>query len=171
MNSESRCKGESLCFSDCSEDLEIGPGTFGIDVIGSHWRNAAPVVDTRIEEHAEVVGEVRRGLEMYIGRKDQPGQCDCVEVHIARTRVGCMHRGSCLGKEILNDDFLYMAVTSMRVSNRFKGSNAIVTIFADSDENSGCERNGKFTCSFECCQSTFGSFVWGTAMTFKIASQ
>jgi hypothetical protein len=45
-------------------------------VIGRHWRDPAPVVDPRVEEGPEVVGEVGGCLQVDVSLEDQPGHSD-----------------------------------------------------------------------------------------------
>lgn len=55
-------------------------------MVGGHGRDPAPVVDAGFEEHAEVVAQVRRGLEVNLGREDEPGEGDGVQEGVGRAR-------------------------------------------------------------------------------------
>ena len=57
-----------------AQPLDLGPGRLGVDVIDGDRRDAAPVVDPRIEEQREVVvGEVRRRLHVPVGARARRG--------------------------------------------------------------------------------------------------
>ena len=104
-------------FGHGAEPVDRRPGPFGIHVVGGHRRHATPVVDAGAEERTEVVGEVRWDLQVDVGGEDEPGQGDGVEVVVGRARAGCVHRGAGLGKEVLDDDLLHVAVAAMRLGD------------------------------------------------------
>jgi hypothetical protein len=81
-----------------------------------------------------------------------------------------MHCGSGLWKEILNDYLLNVPVSTMRCGDCFKGSDAIVAVLSDPNEDASCEWNCELACGFKGCEATFRSFVRSTAVTFKIVS-
>ena len=69
---------------DLAQAVERRPGPLGVHVVGGDRRDAAPVVDAGVEQHAEVVGQVRRRLQVDVGRQDQAGQGDGLEVVVGR---------------------------------------------------------------------------------------
>ena len=71
---------------DLAQPVERGPRPLGVDVVGGDRGDAAPVVDAGVEQHAEVVGQVGRRLQVDLGRQDQPGQGDGLEVVVGRAR-------------------------------------------------------------------------------------
>ena len=58
------------------EAFERRPGPLRVHVVGGHRRDPAPVVDPGLEQRDQIVGEVGRGLEVDLGRQDQPGHRD-----------------------------------------------------------------------------------------------
>ena len=58
---------------DRPQDVERRPGPLRVDVVGGDRRDPAPVVDAGVEQGPEVVGEVRRGLDVHLGRQDAAG--------------------------------------------------------------------------------------------------
>ena len=98
---------------DRAEPIEVGPRTFRVDVIGGHRRDATPVVDTRIEQRPEVVGQVRRSLQVHLGRQDQAGGRERPEVVVARARLHALHARLELRQEVLHDHLLHVAVLRM----------------------------------------------------------
>jgi hypothetical protein len=59
------------------ELVDVGPGALGVDVVGSERRDAAPVVDTGVEDQLVLVAdEVRRGLDAGLRPEDEPGDSD-----------------------------------------------------------------------------------------------
>ncbi len=68
-----------------------GPRPLGVHVVGGDGGDAAPVVDARVEQHAEVVGQVRWGLQVHLGREDEAGERDGLEVLVGRARRGAVH--------------------------------------------------------------------------------
>jgi hypothetical protein len=60
----------------------------------------------------EVVGQVRRGLDVDVGRQHQRGQRDGVEVLVRGQARRLVHRGARLGQEVLDDHLLHVTVTA-----------------------------------------------------------
>ena len=73
IGGEAGCEDEALRLGDGQQAVEVGPGALGVDVVGGEGRDAAPVVDPGVEQHAEVVGEVGRALDVDVGRKHEAG--------------------------------------------------------------------------------------------------
>ena len=58
---------------DLAQAVERRPRPLGVDVVGGDRRDAAPVVDAGVEQHAEVVGQVRRRLQVDVGAAGSAG--------------------------------------------------------------------------------------------------
>ena len=93
-----------------AEDVERGPGPLGVDVVDGDRGDAAPVVDARGEQRAEVVGQIGRGLDVDLGREDQAGDGDGPGQLLGRARRGVVHGRPRLGQEVLDDHLLDVAV-------------------------------------------------------------
>ena len=96
--------------------FEMRPGRFGIDEVRRHRRDAAPVVDAGVDELLQHAGiQVRRHLDAHLRAEDQARHGDGPQQIVERRfrRVG--HQRVGLGAEILDDDFLDMAVALMQI--------------------------------------------------------
>ena len=114
IDREARGQHEAARLGDRPQTVERRPRALGVDVVGRDRRDAAPVVDAGVEQHAEVVGQVGRGLEVDVRGQDQAGQGDGLEVVVGRARRRPVHGRAGLGQEVLDDDLLDVAVASMR---------------------------------------------------------
>ena len=110
IHGEPRRQRASSLSGDGAEDVEVGPRTLRVDVIGGHRRDTAPVIDARIEQHTEVVGQVWRRLQVDVGGKREPGSRDRPEVVVARTGLLAAHHGAWFGEEVLADHFLHVTM-------------------------------------------------------------
>ncbi len=88
-----------------AEQRERGPRRLGVDVVDRDGRDAAPVVDPRVEQTRKVVvGEVRRGLDVDVRSEDDPRDRDRPEVVVhGRVRMPGHPRPG-LRAEVLDDD-------------------------------------------------------------------
>ncbi|CAB4804630.1 unannotated protein [freshwater metagenome] len=87
--------------------------------------DAAPVVDARIEKHAEIIRKIWWRLEVNIRRENKSRQSYGIEVHVTRTGRSGMHRGSLFRKEVLDDDFLNVSMSKVRGSDGLERFDAI----------------------------------------------
>ena len=55
VHGETRSEGVAAPLGDLPEAIQVGPGAFRIHVVGGDRRDAAPVVDARIQKGSEVV--------------------------------------------------------------------------------------------------------------------
>ena len=89
--------------------LDLGPRRLGIDVVDRHRRDAAPVVDTRVQQPRKaLVREVRRRLHVPVGPEQDPRDRDRPQVVV---EVGLGVRGHArarLRAEVLDDHLLQM---------------------------------------------------------------
>ena len=171
VDGESGSQDEATLFGDGAQDVQIGPGTLGIDMVGGDRRDTAPIVDPRIEQQAEVVGEIRRSLEMDLGRQDDPGHGDGVEIHIERTgRLG-VHGCAFLREEVLDDHLLHMAMTAMRGGDGLEGGDAVLPFLADADQDAGGERDLQLTGPFEGVEAALRMLVGSPAMAGEVVAQ
>ena len=100
-----------------AEPVDVGPGGLGIDVVGRHRRDAAPVVDAGLEQAREaVVGEVRRGLQRHVVGQDQPRDGDRPPVVVERRLGRGGHLRVGLGAEVLDDHLLQVTVLQVQVA-------------------------------------------------------
>ena len=97
--------------------VEMWPGRFGIDEIRRHRRHTAPIIDAGVDQRRQAArAEIGRRLNVHLGTKDQAcggdGPTEFIEIGLGR--IG--HAGARLGAEILDDDFLDMAMPVMDVA-------------------------------------------------------
>src|ERR1700730_4154156 len=89
--------------------LEVRPWRLGIDVVAAEWRNAAPVVDTCVEEEFDLVRrQIRRRLHVHRGAEHQSRGRDRPR-HLERPRLRrILHPYPWLSAVLLEAQFLYM---------------------------------------------------------------
>ncbi len=119
-----------------------GHGALGIDVIGRHRRDAAPIIDAGGDQLRERAGaQIGRRLDVHARPEDQPRHGDrpqmVVEVGLGRLR----HAGAGLGAEILDDDFLDVAVAVVQIAQGEQRLDALAPRLADADQDAGGERD------------------------------
>ena len=123
--------------------LQMRPGRFGIYMVGRHGRHPAPVVHPGANQRGEIdlVVQVGRRLDRHVRPKDQSRGGDRPEMIVER-RFGMVgHPRAGLGPEILDDDFLNMAILVMQVADGDQRFDLFVAGFADADQQAGCERH------------------------------
>ncbi len=139
--------------------VEVGPGPLGVHVVGGDGGDPAPVVDARLEQHPEVVGQVGRRLQVDVHGQDQPGQGDGVEVLVAGAGSGPEHRRARLGQEVLDDDLLHVAPAGVGLGDGGQRVDAVLAGLADADEDAGGERDGQLAGCLERGQAALGGLV------------
>ena len=105
---------------DVAQPIERRPGPLRVHVVGGDGGHAAPVVDAGVEQHAEVVGQVGRRLHVDVGRQDEPGQGDGLEVLVRRARRRAVHGRARLRQEVLDDHLLHVPVTAVGLGDRLE---------------------------------------------------
>src|SRR5439155_10967335 len=115
------------------------PGRFGINVIARNRRNAAPIVYARLEHQVMIVRvEIRRNLNVHLATQNEAcrrnGARNLHRAWFCATR----HSRAGLGSEILNDDFLNMAVGVVQLSNCKQAVDALLARFVYYDQDALC---------------------------------
>ena len=106
-----------------AEPLDLRPRRLGVDVVDRHGRDAAPVVDPRVEQEREVVvGEVRRRLHVDVRAEDDPGDRDRPEVLLERRVRVVGHPRPRLRAEVLDDHLAEVPVLARRASRRARSA-------------------------------------------------
>ncbi len=125
-----------------AQPLDLGPWHFRIDIIRRQRRDPAPIVDACCDQFGKRRGtQVGRRLNAHVGSEHEPGGGDGPEqlLAIGGGRMG--HDRAGLGHEILNDDFLNVAVTPVQCVDGTQRLDALFPSLADADEQSRGERN------------------------------
>ena len=124
------------------EPLELGPGRLRIHVVDRHGRDAAPVVDARVEETREVVErEVRRRLHVPPGAEQDARDRDRPEVVVERRLLVRGHPRARLRTEVLDDDLLEVPVLLAECFQCEESVDPLCARFADPDEDPARERD------------------------------
>ena len=124
------------------QHLELGPRRFGVHVIGRDGRDAAPVVDARLEQTGEVgMREVRRRLQADLVGQDQPCHGERPEVVVERRLGRVDHLRAGLGAEVLDDHLLQVAVLGVQVAQREQRLDLLAARLADADQDARCGRD------------------------------
>jgi hypothetical protein len=80
-------------------------------VIDRDRGNPTEIVDAVVEQPAGIRTEIGRGLEVDVAGQNQARDSDRPKELFIVSRRPSSHRRSRLGKEVLNDDFLDVAVS------------------------------------------------------------
>ncbi len=111
-------------------------------MIRRHRRDAAPIIEPGADQRGKGCGrEVGRRLDVHRGAEDQPCHGDGPEQLLEswlRRRGGA---GAGLGAEVLDDDFLDVAVAAMQLQEPQQRLDALGAGLADADEDAGGEGN------------------------------
>ena len=118
------------------------PRRFGVHVIGRDRRDAAPVVEARVDQLLiDVRRKVWRRLDIHVGPENETrgrdGPQQIVEIRFLGIGELCVG----LGPEVLDDDFLDMTMGSVQIGNCLQRVDPLVACLADADQDSGRERN------------------------------
>ena len=171
VDREARREREALGLGDLAQPVERGPRPLGVHVVGRHRRHTAPVVDACVEQHPEVVGEVRRRLDVDLGREDDAGHGDRPEVLVARARGGEVHRGAGLRQEVLDDHLLHVAVLAMGRRDRLERDDAVGSGLADADEDAGREGDLEDARGVERRETSLWRLVGRAAVAVEVVAQ
>ena len=143
-----------------AEPVEVGPRRLGIDVVGRHRRDAAPVVDAGLEQPREaVVGQVRRRLQRHVGRQDQARDGDRPQVVVERRLRRGGHLRAGLGAEVLDDHLLQVPVPQVQVAQREQRLDALGAGLADADQDAARVRDPQAAGALQRVQPDVGSLV------------
>ena len=104
---------------------------------------------------------------MDVGREDEPGQRDRIEMDVVGARWRGVHGGTRLGQEVLDDHLLHVAVALMQCRDGLERFDASGARLADADEDAGGEGDGEPTCGVERGQATGRGLVGRAAMTVE----
>ena len=124
------------------EPLELRPRRLRVHVVDRHGRDAAPVVDARVEQAREVVErEVRRRLHVPPGAEQDARDGDRPEVVVERRLLVRGHPRAGLRAEVLDDDLLHVPVLLAERLQREESVDPLLARLADPDEDPARERD------------------------------
>ena len=126
-----------------AQHVERRPGPLGVDVVGGDRRDATPVVDAGPQQRPQVVGQVGRGLDVDLGREEEPGDGDRPAQLVRGARRVGVHGRARLGQEVLDDHLLDVAVAAVRGGDGLQRVEPVLPALADADEDPGGERDGQ----------------------------
>ena len=117
------------------QEVEGRPRRLGVDVVGGHRRHPAPIVDPGGDHRLERVGhQIGRRLDVHRRPEDQPGDGDRPQmigsVGLGRRR----HPGIGFSLKVLDDNFLYMSMIFMQVTQGQQRLDTLAPGLADADE-------------------------------------
>ena len=146
VDGEALAQREALGLGAGGEVVDLGPGAFGVDVVGGERGDPAPVVDARADHQRVLVhaaalraDEVGRRLDVRLGSHDQSGDGDGGG-HLLALDVGPVHhRGVRLGAEVLHDDLLETAVAAGDPAHREDRVRPVGERLADAQQQAGGE--------------------------------
>ena len=171
IHGESRCEHAPRSLRHFAQSVESRPRALGVHVVGGHGRHAAPVVDAGAEQHAEVVAQVWRRLQVNLGRQYQTCHCNRPQIFLRVARGVVLHAGEWLGQEVLHDDFLHVTVARVRLDNGLERGDAIGARLADAHQDAGRERNLQFSRELERVEPALRHFVGCATVAFEVFAQ
>ena len=142
------------------EAVDLGPRCLWVDVVDRHRRDTAPVVDAGVEQAREVVvAEIRRHLDMDVGRQDQA--CDRGRPEqVVERRLGVVgHLRTRLRPEVLDDHLLDVAVLTVQRGDRLQRLDPLRPGFADPDQDPGRERDAELAGEADRLEARGGALV------------
>src|SRR5712691_6721190 len=140
VDGEALAEREAEALGRAPELGDQRPGRFRIDVVDGERRDATPVVEAGGHQSRVHAGrKVRRRLDVDVGTEDEPRDGEGAQ-QIVERRLGMrVHRNARLGPEVLDDDFLHVAVALAEVANRAQRVHALARRLTDADEQPGGE--------------------------------
>ena len=154
------------------QHAQMRPRRFGIDVIGRHRRDAAPVVDAGGDQTAERAGaEIGRRLNVHRRFEDQPRDGDSPQMIVKVGRGGIRHPRAGLGPEVLHDHLLKVTVEIVEIAQRQQRVDALLARLADADQNAGGERHRIFAGKTNGLDPRRGLFVGRAVMRRALLHQ
>ncbi len=120
--------------------LELRPWPLGIHVVGRDGGDTAPIVDAGLDQPAIArLLQVGRRLDRQRVAEDEARDGHGPQKLVER-RLGCSrHARIGLGAEILDDDFLQMAMIAMQVTQRQQRLDPFGPCLADADQDAAGE--------------------------------
>jgi hypothetical protein len=143
INRQTRQQQLALLRGGGGETLHFRPGRFRVDVVPGDRRNTAPVVDAGPQQQPKPIRrKVGRRLNVGLGAQQQasdrdgPGQV--IQARFGRRR----HRGARLTPEILDDEFLQVAVCVVLIAQGQQRLDTLAPSLANADQDA----RGKWNC-------------------------
>ena len=145
------------------------PGRFRVDEIGCHRRYPAPVVDAGIDEPRQHAGaQVGRRLNVHLRPQHQSRRGGRPEQVLQGGLGRAGHPGLRLGPEVLDDDFLDVAVLVVQVAHGEQGVDPFLAGFADPDQNARSEGHARFAGQPQRLEPAFGHLVRATVVRLTL---
>ena len=141
IDGEPRREVEAAAAGRLPQALDRRPRRLRVDVVDRDRRDAAPVVDARVEENGEVLGQVRRRLEVDLRRQDQARGGERPEMVLDRRLRRVRHLRVRLRAEVLDDHLLDVAVPRVRGGDRLQCVEPLLACLADPDQDPRRERD------------------------------
>ena len=105
---------------------------------------------------------------MNVRRQDRPCELDSVDKVVHRTRGRITHRRPVLRHEVLNDDFLHVAVTSMARRDRFESLDPVLAGLPEADQDPCGERDGQLPGPLQRRQAALRVLIGGPSMRGEV---
>ena len=110
-------------------------------MVRGYRRNAAPIIDARVDQLPIPGGQIRRRLDVHARPENQPRHGDG-PFELARLRIRRLrHERAGLGAEVLHDDLLQMPVAQVQLAQCQERVDPFFARFTDADEDAGRERH------------------------------
>ncbi len=112
-------------------------------MVRRHRGNAAPVIDARIHQSPERAGiEIWRRLDVHLRLEQEPRHRDRPKMLVNVERRHVRHPRPGLGPEILDNDFLDMAVGIVEIAQRKERVDPLFARFTNANQDAGGKGHG-----------------------------
>ena len=151
------------------EEVERGPGPFGVHVVDGDRGDAAPVVDARVEERAPGRRTGSGGAWTWTsgGRTSRATAMVHAQL-LGRAGRVVVHGRPRFGEEVLDDHLLDVAVGAVGVGDGRQGPHPLGARLADPDEHAGGEGDGQLAGGLEGGQPALGGLVGRSAVAGQV---
>ena len=143
VDRQARCEREAARLGRRSQPLDLRPGRLRVHMVDRHGRDAAPVVDPRVQQPRKVlVAQVRRRLDVQSGPSSTRAAA-AVHRSSSSDGSGCAgHPRPRLRAEVLDDHLLHVPVALAELADREQRFDPLRSRLADPDQDPGGERHG-----------------------------
>src|SRR6266850_2785928 len=144
IDGQALAEDEALTLGRAPELGDQRPRLLGVDVVERERRDAAPVVEPGGQQaRVDTRRQIWRRLDVHVRPQDEPRDRQRAQEIVERGLGRVAHRDPRLRAEVLDDDFLDVAVALLRVADRHQRVGALARRLADADQEPGGERDAE----------------------------
>ena len=143
------------------EFVNLRPWPFRVHVIGRHWADTAPVIDSSAYQQGEFVcvGEVRRRLHSGIRPHHNAGHRDSRNVFLQGEVDLVLHCSARFRTKVLHDGLLNVTIALVGGADLEQCLRSLRVVLSDAEQHAGGERNARAPGILEHSQSQCRVFI------------